>query len=678
MPANKSVQQRIDHLRRNLNHHNELYYQQAKPVISDQEYDALMQELIDLETAHPDLVTPDSPSQRVGGEPIDRFRAVTHAVRMMSIDNTYDADEVRRFDERMRKALDGDQPQYVLEPKIDGVAVSIRYEKGVMVQAATRGNGERGDDITHNVRTIRSVPLRLRDGKNLPEILEVRGEIYMSNDAFQSLNKRLVEEGIEPLKNPRNGTAGTLKQLDPKVTASRRLKFVAHGLGQVEPLLCDSYWECMRQLQSLGIPLPEHISQADDVEQVLGRIEEFSHTRGKLPYQTDGMVIKVDSLEQRKKLGVTSKAPRWVIAYKYPAEQVQTKLEDVHWQVGKGGTLTPVAHLEPVFVAGTTVKRASLHNIEQIERLDMHLGDTIVLEKAGEVIPYVVQVVTEKRPKDAKKIHPPKNCPACGAPVEKDANTPYIYCLNDACPAQFKERLRWFCGRNQMNLEGVGEALIDQLVDAGRVKTFADLFRLSADDLLKLERMGQKSAQNVIESIKAGRTRGLDRLLAGLGIRHVGNRVALILAQSFGSFEALAAASQTDLAAVHEIGEVIADSVHDFFRNPAGQQTISSLKEVGVNPTMSVVTRSADAAPTADQPFAGQSIVVTGTLQKFTRPEIEELIAKLGGRASGSVSKKTSFVVAGEDAGSKLKKAKDLDVKVLSEEEFLERVRIDK
>jgi DNA ligase (NAD+) len=379
------------------------------------------------------------------------------------------------------------------------------------------------------------------------------------------------------------------------------------------------------------------------------------------------MVVKVDSFAQRRILGETSKAPRWVIAYKYPAEQVQTKLLGVRWQVGKGGNLTPVADLDAVFVAGSTVRRASLHNIEQIERLDIHIGDTIVLEKAGEVIPYVVEAVPEKRPEDAKRIVPPKKCPSCGAQVEKEADTPYIRCVNPACPAQLKERLRWFCHRNQMDIEDLGEKLIDQLVDRGVVKTFADLYRLTPEQLLELERMGDKSATKIVRAIDESRTRGLDRLLAGLGIRHVGNRVAYILAENFGSLDALKEASQEQLSAVHEIGEVIADSVHDFFHNPAGEAAIAQLKEVGVNPTMKKREAS-------EQPLAGQTIVVTGSLAKFDRKQIEDLILELGGKSSGSVSKKTSFLVAGEAAGSKLDKARELKVPVLTEAEFLAKI----
>ena len=666
-----SVEKRVAQLREELNRHNYLYFVEAKPVISDQEFDRLMRELVDLETAHPELRTADSPSQRVGGEPIDGFRTVEHAEPMMSIDNTYSQDEVRAFDERVRRALGAQPVTYVTEPKVDGVASTLRYEKGLLVLAATRGDGRRGDDITSNARTIGSIPLRLHGNGDLPRVLEVRGEIYMPNAEFQRINREREAAGEETFKNPRNLTTGALKQLDPRITAGRKLRFVSHGLGQVEPMPDDSYWEVLALLKKWRLPVNEHEGRANTIDEVLAAIDEFQKVRGKLAYQTDGMVIKVDSLAQRQRLGATSKAPRWVIAFKYPGEQAQTVLKDVEWQVGKLGTLTPVARLEPVFIGGTTVQNATLHNIDQIRALGLHVGDTIVLERAGEVIPYVVQAVPEKRPRGAKAIEPPKRCPACGSKVEKEEDKVALYCVNPECPAQFREKLKWFCGRGQMDIEHVGEKLIDQLVDRGMVKTFADLYRLTSERLLELERMGDKSAQNVVDSIQASRRCGLDRLLAGLGIRHVGNRVAHVLAKNFGSLGALAKAEKDELSRVNEIGPVIAESVYDFFHNAAGKTVIAELREVGIGPKMEVKSGIEGGAA---QPLAGQTIVVTGTLEKFKREEIEELIQKLGGRASGSVSKKTSFVVAGAEAGSKLAKAKELGIPVLSEAEFVERI----
>jgi DNA ligase (NAD+) len=666
------VLQRIQSLREQLEHHNYLYYVDAKPQISDQEFDRLMRELTDLEKEHPKYDSPNSPSKRVGGQPIEGFATVQHSVPMMSIDNTYSEEEVREFDARVKKLLDGPTPQYVLEPKVDGVSASLRYEKGELVQAATRGDGRRGDDITAQVRTIQSVPLQLHShGKEkFPAALEVRGEIFMPNDVFQKINLQREAEGLETFKNPRNLTTGTLKQLDPKITASRKLRFISHGLGEIEPVVADGYWQFLKLLKAWRLPVAEHTTHAADIDAVIATIEKFAEVRGKLSYQTDGMVVKVDSFSQRDQLGVTSKAPRWVIAFKYAAEQMQTVLHACDWQVGKGGTLTPVARLEPVFVAGSTVSNATLHNIDQIRKLDLHIGDTIVIEKAGEVIPYVRQAVPEKRPKGAKKIEPPTHCPSCNSKVQREEDTPYIRCVNPECPAQFRERLKWFVGRNQMDIDHVGEALIEQLIDAGLVKTFADLYRLTKQQVMDLERMADRSAQNVIDSIQASRERGLDRLLASLGVRHVGNRVAFVLATHFGSLDALAKASQEELSEVHEIGDIIAASVHDFFHSAVGKHTIAEFKEIGIDPHLEV----AAAKSGAELPLAGQSIVVTGTLAHFSRKELEDRIQSLGGRPSGSVSKKTHLLIAGTDAGSKLDKAKSLGVKVISEKEFIEMV----
>jgi DNA ligase (NAD+) len=723
-----SPKQKIDHLREELDRHNRLYYVEAKPVISDREYDALMTELIALEKAHPELQSADSPSQRVGGDVQSALRPVSHAVPMLSIDNTYNEEEVRAFDERVRKGLDGARPRYVLEPKIDGASVSLRYETGVLVLAATRGRGNTGDDITANARTIQSVPLRLNHGKGIappPAIVEVRGEVYMDNVDFQQVNKELVAEGEEPYANARNLTAGTLRRLDPKVVAKRKLRFLAHGLGQVEPLPVKEYWDWLALLRGWGLPLPKTVWREDDVDAAIRRIHEFEKLRPTLPYMTDGMVLKLDNFAHREALGNTSKSPRWIIAYKYETEQQPTVLRDVRWQVGKGGNLTPVGDLEPVFIGGVTVTHVTLHNIDQIHRLDLHLGDTVIIERAGEVIPYVVEVQKDKRPKHAKPIDTPTKCPVCQTKVERDplpeetvayrctntscveffrrhrvkrAKVPSqcsecqqklevldagidIYCPNPACPAQLKERLRWFCHRTQMDIEGVGDKLIEQLVDRGMVKTFADLYRLKVEEIATLSSeviseektvtrtVGDKIATKVVENIAASRQRPLERLLAGLGIHHVGTRVAYVLAAAFGSLDALSHATPEQLAATHEIGEVIAQSVHDFFHNPAGKHAVAELKSVGLDPRKEIPSPEA----AASLPLNGKTVVVTGTMSQMTRPEIEELIVKLGGKASGSVSKKTSFLVAGENAGSKLDKAKELGVEVINEGEFLTR-----
>lgn len=662
----ESNQQRVARLRAEIERHNRLYYVEARPQISDREYDKLMQELIDLEKAHPELITPDSPTQRVGAEAIDELKSVRHAVPMMSIDNTYTPEEVRAFDERVRKGIGG-RARYVLEPKIDGTAINLRYEGGNLVLAATRGDKKAGDDVTVNARTIKAIPLKLA-GKS-PDIVEVRGEVYMDNDDFQKINKEIEARGEEPYANPRNLTAGTVRMLDPREVARRHLKFLAHGLGQVEPLPVECYWDWLERVRGWGLPVPQFIRRADDVEQALAIIEEFKTVRRTLPYMTDGMVMKVDLFEQRDQLGATSKAPRWVIAFKYETEQQPTVLNAVDWQVGKGGTLSPVGRLQPVFIGGVTVSNVTLHNIEQIQRLDLHLGDTVIIERSGEVIPYLVEVVKDKRPKGAKPVVLPTECPSCGGEVVKEEGSPYIRCINPNCISQFKAQLEWFCKRNQMDIEAIGEKLVAQLVDGGMVKTFADLYRLTKAQLLGLERMGEKSAQNVIDAVADSRNRTLDRLLAGLGIAHVGNRVAYVLASHFGSLDALEKASVVELSAVNEIGPTIAQSVHDYVRSEHGRHIIAELRGVGVDPKLEKPKE-----PEGGAVLAGQTIVVTGTMEQFDRAEIEEMIVKLGGKASGSVSKKTSFVVAGPGAGSKLDKAKELGIPVMSEAEFLKKV----
>jgi DNA ligase (NAD+) len=712
--------QRAAKLREELNRANHLYYIEARPEISDREYDKLMQELIELEREHPDLVTDDSPTQRVGGDVQTELKPVRHAVPMMSIDNTYNEAEVRAFDERLKKALGGDKPAYVLEPKIDGTSISLRYENGKLVLGATRGRGNLGDDVTVNVKTIKSVPLSLP--KDVPAILEVRGEVYMDNEDFQRVNKELVAAGDEPYANARNTTAGTLRRLDPKVVAKRHLRFLAHGLGQVEPQPVETYWEWTKLLRKWGLPLPKEVWRVETIDEAIKCIHEFEKKRPALPYMTDGMVMKVDDFAQRDKLGATSKAPRWVIAYKYETEQQPTVLNDVEWQVGRTGQLTPVGRLQPVFIGGVTVTNVTLHNIDQIHRLDLHLGDTIVVERSGEVIPYVVEVQKDKRPKGAKVVVAPKKCPVCETPVLREAiaeeravyrcvnvecnafferkkvkreklpkECPVcsqkvevldagidILCPNELCPGRVKEAIRYFCGRSQMDIEGLGDVLVDQLTQKGLVKTFGDLYKLKADDVAGLtseveqegktvvRTTGEKIAQKVVANIDNSRKQGLDRLLAGLGIPHVGNRVAFKLAQHFGSLDAIAKASEAELSGVGEVGEVIAKSVADYFAG-AGRAVVKQLQAVGVDPKMEKPAAS-------EQPLAGQTIVVTGTLQTLDRNEIEGLIQSLGGKASGSVSKKTSFLVAGESAGSKLDKARSLGVPVITEAEFLKKI----
>ena len=707
---------RAESLRRDLDRHNHLYYVEAKPEISDREYDRLMRELADLESTYPQLRTPDSPTVRVGGEAIDAFSSVAHAVPMLSIDNTYNADELREWDDRVRRGLGGESAtyRYVLEPKVDGVAASLRYEDGRLVLGATRGDGRRGDDVTHNVRTIKSVPLVLRTDSP-PKVLEVRGEIYMPNSVFQRLNKEREAAEEDLLANPRNATTGTLKQLDPKVAASRSLRFVAHGLGQVDGLSLASYHDTLQEIKSYGIPISPQTEVADDAAGVLDAIDRFEKVRGTLDYQTDGMVVKVDDLNQRETLGYTSKSPRWAIAYKYPAEQAQTTLLDVTWQVGKNGSITPVAEMEAVYLAGTTVRRATLHNRDMIEKLGVHIGDRVTVEKAGEIIPQVVQVA--ERPEGTRPVPIPDACPACAAELEEEPlkegyvgfrclnpDCPDYFrrrqrkkapdkcptcelerletitsgidllCVNPACPKQLKERLRWFCARGQMDVDRLGEKLIDALVEAGKLTTFADIYKLQKEDIESLERMGEKAAENVLAGVEASKNRPLERLLAGLGVRHVGGSASRDLAATFGSLDAIKAASQQDIEAIEGVGPAVAQSLRFFLDSDAGRAAVEALQAAGVDPKQAVKTPAeTPAAPTAELPLAGMTVVATGSFEHFTREAIEQRVRDLGGKSSSSVSKKTSLVVAGEKAGSKLDKARDLGVETIDEAAFVER-----
>jgi len=663
-----SVEKEIERLRDEIRRHDYLYYVLAKPEISDRQYDRLMERLKKLEAEHPELITPDSPTQRVGGQPLQEFPSVRHAVPMLSIDNTYNEQELREFDDRVRRGLDGQDYQYFVDPKIDGVAVSLRYERGRLVLGATRGDGVTGDDITQNVRTIRSVPLRLR-GHDLPDVLEVRGEVYWPRPDFEAFNAERVKAGEPPFANPRNGTAGTLKQLDPRIVAQRKLVFVAHSLGQITPPAGPTQSAVFKKLAAWGVPVNPHYQVARNIDEVIRICRRWETERTKLDYDTDGMVIKIDRLDQRDILGATSKYPRWAIAFKFAAEQAESVLRDVTFQVGKLGTITPVANLDPVALSGTIVKRASLHNFDQIDRLGVRIGDTVVVEKAGEIIPQVVRVVEEKRPRTAKPIRRPTRCPVCKGPVVQDEGGVFLRCINPACPAQLKERLRYFCARDQMDIEGIGPALIDQLVDKGFVKEFADLYRLHErrDELVKLERMGERSVENLLAQIEASKSRPLSRLIAALNIRHVGTRAAEILAEEFGTMDALANASVERLQQIEEIGPVMAEAIHAFFASPRGRQIVQHLAEVGVN--MTQPRRRA----AAEQPLAGKTIVVTGTLENFSRKEVEDLIKQLGGTPASSVSKKTDFVVVGQDPGSKLTKARQLGIETIDEQEFLKR-----
>ena len=663
--ANKDVAREIDRLRAEIHRHNRRYYVDAAPEISDKQFDTLMKRLEALEAEHPELASPDSPTQRVGGEPLAQFATVEHAVPMLSIDNTYNDDDVRKWDARVRKDL-GEPVRYVVELKVDGVAVSLRYENGRFTQGATRGDGERGDDITQNLRTVRDIPLVLEG--HPPALLEVRGEVYMTNAELARLNeiRRANEEIL--FMNPRNSTAGSLKLLDSRIVAQRRLRFISHGLGESQGLDSRSYFEITQRMNAWGIPISPHTKVFDAIDAVIEHAEAWSALRNTLDFQTDGLVIKIDDLAQRDRLGARSKSPRWVIAFKYAAEQAITKLVGISVQVGKTGKLTPVAELAPVVLAGTTVKRASLHNADEILRKDVRIGDTVVIEKAGEIIPQVVRVEAESRDGSETAYSFPTTCPSCGAPVERIEGEVAFHCTNppSRCPDQLKEWIRWYAHRDAMDIDGLGWKLIEKLVDQKLVVSLADLYKLEEPTLADLERMGKKSAANLVAAIEASKTRSLDRLLTGLTIRHVGTRNAEVLAERFPTIDAIRHASREALEAVPEIGPVVASSVYDFFQAPEHQKLLDDLRAAGVAPMPFAPARSAGGFV----PFAGKTFVLTGTLPRRSRAEAETLIKQLGGKVTGSVSKSTSYVLAGKDPGSKLEKARQLNIPVIDEDEF--------
>ena len=661
--AKKRIETLIEQIRR----HDYLYYVLSQPEITDGKYDRLFAELKELESKHPDLVIADSPTQRVSGRPLEGFQTVTHSIPMLSIDNTYNADELKAFDERIAKGLAAKDYDYVVEPKIDGLAISLRYENGRLTTAATRGDGTTGDNVTNNVRTIKAVPLVLLDDGNVPEILEVRGEVYMPAKSFAELNELRAESGEPAFANPRNAAAGSLKLLDARITAQRNLSFFAYATGQMSVPLADNHYETLQRFKKLGLPINPHIKKAKTIDDVIGLCLGFENKRSSLDYQIDGMVIKVNRFDQRQILGSTGRAPRWCISYKFPAEQAETIVESIVVQVGKSGILTPVANLKPVQLSGTTVSRASLHNFDQIDRLDVREGDTVIIEKAGEIIPQVVEVKKQYRPADAHKYKIPTSCPNCDGAVAKDAQGVYIRCLNDSCTAKLKEKLKYFAGRDQMDIENLGVSLIEQLVDSGLVKNFADLYKLSKSDLLGLERMADKSASKVIAAIEQSKTQPLWRLVTALGIPLIGSQSAQILAEHFDSLSALMDADTEELESIDQIGPAMAESVNEYFKQTQNRKIIDQLINAGLKPkTQKAVTGGK---------LAGKTFVLTGTLPNYKRGEVEKMIKDNGGKTSSSISKNTDYVIAGADPGSKLDKANKLGVPVINEKKFLEMIK---
>jgi DNA ligase (NAD+) len=662
----QSIKDKIQQLRDELRRHDVLYYVHNAPQITDQQYDALFSQLKQLESDHPDLITPDSPTQRVSERPVAGFETVAHAVPMLSIDNTYNKDELRKFDERVARGLEGADYDYTVEPKIDGLAISLRYEKGHLARAVTRGNGQQGDNVLSNVLTIKSIPQLLQHHEKAPDILEVRGEVYMPKKAFAELNALRADSDEPPFANPRNAAAGSLKLLDARITATRKLAFFAYSVGQASTPPAQTHYEAMDKLKDFGLPV-NTTAKAENIDEVITMCHSQEKSKDSLDYQIDGMVIKVNRYEQHDILGTTGRAPKWCIAYKFAAEQAETTVESIDVQVGKNGTLTPVANLKPVQLAGTTVKRATLHNFDQLARLDVRCGDTVIIEKAGEIIPQVVDVVIKQRDLfESQPFEIPTQCPACGGEVQKDENGVYLRCVNPNCIAQLKERLEYFVGKGQMDIDKLGPALIEQLVDKKLVKTFADIYTLRFDQVVQLERMADKSAANVMDSIAASKTRPLWRLIAALGIRNVGGQSAQILADEFGTLDKLTAASVEQLTAIDQIGPVMAESIYDYLHNADNVKVIEGVLDAGVTP--------APPKQKASNMLEGMTIVVTGTLKQFTRQQIERMIKDHGGKTASSVSKKTALLVAGENAGSNLEKAQKLGIEIIDEDEFQKRI----
>jgi DNA ligase (NAD+) len=703
---------RLEQLRDAIRKHDRLYYDEAAPIISDREYDRLYKELVALETQFPDLVTADSPTQRVGGTPLKAFEQVSHLIPMLSLDNTYSEDELKNFYARIRRLLPNEQIPVVIEPKVDGVAVSLVYENGRLRQAATRGDGNVGDNITQNIRTIRSVPERLRG--STAKLLEVRGEVYMDRKGFEELNEERKKEGLPQFANPRNAAAGSLKQLDPAIVAKRPLGLVLYGTGATEGVYVDLHSEIFPLLKKLGLPGTERWWVANSVEEILDAIHELDGIRHKFAYQTDGAVVKVNSIAQRERLGFTAKSPRWAIAYKYAAERVETRLKDIVIQVGRTGILTPVAVLEPVFVSGSTVGRATLHNEDEIKRKDIRIGDTVVIEKAGEVIPAVVEVVKSKRPRDAKPFdfaaHVHGKCPVCGGPIQRDPQFVAWRCENLQCPAQTTRRVEFFAARAALDIESVGGIVADKLVERGLVREPLDLFELKVEQLAKLNLgteeaprvFGDKNATKAKNAIERARTLPLSRWLYALAIPDVGKTTATQLARFHDNIEDVAdsqllrdvfeyhekekderaeiaerliktgfakpskSKADKDYSIVTEVGPVVAESVFDFFASAAGKRILRRMKELGIKPKSEKVSEK----KAAELPLAGKTFVLTGTLPSMTREEATEKIEALGGHVTGSVSKKTDYVLAGAEPGSKFDKAKELGIRILDEAAF--------
>jgi DNA ligase (NAD+) len=660
----QAAEQKINEIRSLLNQYGYEYYVLDQPTVPDSEYDRLMRELLELEERFPQLKTPDSPTVRVGGAVLDMFEKVEHRTPMLSLGNAFNEADLRDFDRRIRQVV-GDDISYVCELKIDGLAVSLRYEDGLFVQGATRGDGTIGEDITANLKTIKSVPLRLRENVSL----EVRGEAYMPKRSFEKLNQIKEEQGEEPFANPRNAAAGSLRQLDPKMAASRNLDVFLYGIGDIGASGVVSHSEGLDYLDSLGFKTNKERRKCAAIDEVIEYVNSWVEKRPHLPYEIDGIVIKVDSLQQQSELGTTAKSPRWAIAYKFPAEEVVTTLLDIELSVGRTGVITPTAILEPVRVAGTTVQRASLHNEDLIREKDIKIGDKVVVKKAGDIIPEVVNVLAEARTGEEADFRMPSHCPECESELVRLEGEVALRCINPKCPAQIREGLIHFVSRDAMNIDGLGEKVISQLFAEKLIADVADIYKLTREQLLSLERMGEKSVSNLLNGIEASKSNSLEKLLFGLGIRHVGAKAAKTLAQQFDHMDQLQAATKDELISINEIGDKMADSIVAFFEQQEARDLIQELKEYGVN--MEYKGAKPVIASESDSIFAGKTVVLTGKLEQLSRTEAKEKIEALGGNVAGSVSKKTHLVIAGEDAGSKLTKAEELGIEIWDEEKLL-------
>ncbi|MGA2882387.1 MAG: NAD-dependent DNA ligase LigA [Bryobacteraceae bacterium] len=655
----KPVQEEIDDLREKLRHHEYLYHVLDRPEISDAEYDRMMRRLKELEGERPDLVTPDSPTQRVGGKAREGFVKVRHSSPLLSLDNALNEDEMRAFDQRVRELLKGEPYEYVAELKLDGLSMAVHYENGRMARAITRGDGQVGEDVTENARTIRSLPLRVKS--KLPAF-EVRGEALMTLQAFERMNARQLENGLPAFANPRNAAAGSLRALEPALTASRRLEYSAYFLLVDGHFVRDSHWESLDELSTMGFKVNSHRKKCAGLDDVLEFYRHWESKRPSLAYEIDGVVVKVDSIRQQQSLGWTAKAPRWAIAFKFPAHQEQTVVENIGVQVGRTGALTPVAHLKAVSISGVTVTRATLHNEDEIARLGVEIGDTVLVERSGDVIPKVVRVVSQGP--DRRPFRMPKHCPVCGGEIVREEGEAASRCINTNCPARLKESVLHFAARGVMDIDGMGDVLVDQLVTRGIVKSVADIYDLTLEQLMELDRMGQKSAEKVLRNIDASRKQPLPRVLNGLGIPFVGERTAQILAEAFGSLDTIAAADEETLQQAEEVGPKVSQSIRQFFHERRNRELVERLRQAGLTFEHAIKKKAVGK-------LAGKVFVLTGTLPTLTREDAKERIEAAGGKVTGSVSKKTDYVVAGEDPGSKLDKANSLGVPVLGEPELL-------